>query len=107
MSPQPTPDGPVLARVDPTGEENAARADPGRWLTLTELAALNAILRERDENDRRRFRLVLNALVGTHTTGMTRALLQQKAPELRPLPKRRARMARAKPALRVVDPAGR
>jgi DNA-binding MarR family transcriptional regulator len=74
---------------------------------LQELAAMNAILRERDESDRRRFRLVLNALVGTHTTGMTRALLQQKAPELRPLPKRRARMARAKPALRVVDPAGR
>jgi hypothetical protein len=46
VSPQPTPGGPVLARVDPTGEENAARADPGRWLTLTELAAQTGRRRE-------------------------------------------------------------
>jgi hypothetical protein len=68
---------------------------------LTELVMMGAITRERVG---RHVALTLNALVGTHTTGMTRALLQQKAPELRPLPERRSRGAKAKPALRVVDP---
>jgi Crp-like helix-turn-helix domain len=70
---------------------------------MAELAAMGAITREKAG---RHVVLTLNALVGTHTTGMTRALLQQKAPELKPLPKRRPRGAKAKhgPALRVVDP---
>ena len=46
MSPRLTPAGPGQARADPAGEEDTARADPGRWLTLTELAAQTGRRRE-------------------------------------------------------------
>jgi hypothetical protein len=64
----------------------------------------NEIVATRDQLARevgRAVTLTLNARVATHATGMTRALLQQEAPELRRLPPRKERKA-PRHGLRIV-----
>jgi DNA-binding MarR family transcriptional regulator len=65
---------------------------------LAELEAMGAVERRKVG---RAVTLTLNARVATHATGMTRALLQQEAPELRRLPPRKERKA-PRHGLRIV-----
>jgi hypothetical protein len=93
----------ILATRDQLAREIGAHANHVTNI-LTELAAMGAVTRERAG---RRVVLTLNPRIATHTTGLTRASLQERAPELRPLPSRHSRgKPMPRPVLRVVEPAG-